>query len=377
MNQNDDLPTSHHRAGGFQNTYADIVPKSLAEVLRWKWDAARRGLPKPPQTPTPRVAPDLQWLRANAGAGVAMQPSLTWIGHATAMVQLGGVTVLTDPIFSDRASPLPFVGPKRHVGPGIGLEDLPRIDLVLVSHNHYDHLDGASVDALARQRGGPPTFIVPLGVRKWFVERGILGVVELDWWQTHAAASPQGPTEIMLCPAQHWSGRGIADRMKTLWGGYAVFAPDCHLFFAGDTGYSRDFQDLKARVAHRQRPELGGGFDIALLPIGAYEPRWFMATQHVNAAEAVKIHRDVGAKASLGLHWGTFQLTDEPLDEPPRSLRKEVVEAGLAEGEFFVLAVGETKRLRKRESSEGDVRDEPHVRKRPAKDDLSAENGLL
>jgi N-acyl-phosphatidylethanolamine-hydrolysing phospholipase D len=147
----------------------------------------------------------------------------------------------------------------------------------------------------------------------------------------------------MLCPAQHWSARGLRDRMATLWGGFAVFAPDCHLFYAGDTGYSRDFVDLRAHVAPRQRPESGGGFDIALLPIGAYEPRWFMSNQHVNPAEAVKIHQDIGAKRSLGVHWGTFELTDEPLDEPPRSLAIEARSAGLAAQEFFVLAVGETR----------------------------------
>lgn len=277
-----------------------------------------------------------------------MLPSVTWIGHATAMVQLGGITLLTDPVFSERASPFSFAGPKRHVAPGIALDQLPHVDLVLVSHNHYDHLDGASVDALARQPAGPPTFVVPLGLKAWFSTRGISSVIELDWWQTHSLSTPTHLIEIMLCPAQHWSGRGLADRMKTLWGGFAVLSNDCHLFFAGDTGYSRDFEDLRERLSERQRPDAGGGFDLALLPIGAYEPRWFMATQHVNAAEAVKIHRDVRAKASLGVHWGTFELTDEALDEPPQSLRREAASAGLEDSEFFVLAVGETRLIRRR-----------------------------
>jgi N-acyl-phosphatidylethanolamine-hydrolysing phospholipase D len=149
-------------------------------------------------------------------------------------------------------------------------------------------------------------------------------------------------------PAQHWSGRGLADRMKTLWGGFAVFAPDCHLFFAGDTGYSRDFEDIRERYATRQGAGAGGGFDVALLPIGAYEPRWFMATQHVNVHEALKIHRDLRAKRSLGVHWGTFELTDEPLDEPPRALASLRSAQGLAEEDFFVLAVGETRRVPRR-----------------------------
>jgi N-acyl-phosphatidylethanolamine-hydrolysing phospholipase D len=237
------------------------------------------------------------------------------------------------------------MGPKRHVAPGLALAELPHIDLVLVSHNHYDHLDAASVDHLAGQDGGPPLFVVPLGLRPWLQDRGVGNGVELDWWQTHRLAAPAGAVDVMLCPAQHWSARGLGDRMATLWGGFAVFAPDCHMFFAGDTGYLRDFRDLRARVADRQAAEAGGGFDIALLPIGAYEPRWFMDNQHVNPAEAVKIHRDIAAKRSLGVHWGTFELTDEALDEPPRALAREAAAAGLDGDDFFVLAVGETRRI--------------------------------
>jgi N-acyl-phosphatidylethanolamine-hydrolysing phospholipase D len=214
---------------------------------------------------------------------------------------------------------------------------------VLASHNHYDHLDAASVDALQRQPGGPPLFVVPLGVKAWLAGRGIANAVELNWWTSHTVSAPAGPVEVMLVPAQHWSGRGLADRMKTLWGGFAVFAPDCHLFYAGDTAYSRDFIDIQARFAERQSAANGGGFDIALLPIGAYEPRWFMAEQHVNVHEAVKIHRDLGAKRSIGVHWGTFELTDEALDEPPGVLAKLRAEQGIDEDVFSVLAIGETR----------------------------------
>jgi len=149
----------------------------------------------------------------------------------------------------------------------------------------------------------------------------------------------------MLVPAQHWSARGLNDRMDTLWGGFAVFADHCHLFFAGDTAYSRDFTDMRERFAERQSPTRGGGFDIALLPIGAYEPRWFMASQHVNVEEAVKIHFDLGAKRSLGVHWGTFQLTDESLDEPPRVLAQQRQIHGLTDDVFPTIAIGETLRL--------------------------------
>ena len=277
-----------------------------------------------------------------------MAPAVNWIGHATVLAQIGGVTLLTDPIFSERASPSSRFGPKRHLPPGIAAKDLPRIDLVLVSHSHYDHLDQASVQALNAQAGGPPLFIVPLGLRNWLAGYGIRHAMELDWWQTHRFAAPKGDIDVMLSPAQHWSARGVADRMATLWGGFAVFAPDCHFFYAGDTGYSRDFHDLRERVADRQGPQSGGGFDIAVLPIGAYQPRWFMADQHVNVAEAVKIHRDLGAKRSLGVHWGTFELTDEPLDEPPRQLVLEAQAAGVSAKDFFVLAVGETRLIARR-----------------------------
>lgn len=327
---------AHHRGDRFANNYGDGEPRSLADVIRWRWDATRRGLPPRPATPIPTAAADLGFIRSNQGA--AQRPAVTWIGHATVLAQLGGLNLLTDPIFSERASPLSFAGPKREQPPGVALAELPRIDAVLVSHNHYDHLDLASVRALAGQAGGSPLFVVPLGLADWFRRRGVDQVVELDWWQAQALAG----VEIVLVPAQHWSARGLGDRMKTLWGGFAVFAPDCQLFFAGDTGYSRDFRDIRERFAARQA---GGGFDIALIPIGAYEPRWFMKAQHVNVEEALKIHADLGAKASLGVHWGTFELTDEALDEPPRQLERQRAALGLAEDDFFTLAIGATRRL--------------------------------
>ena len=335
----------HHRPDGFQNNHGDFKPKSLADVLRWRWNASRQGLPPAPREPIARTPPDLAFIHANAKAGAAMQPAVTWIGHATVLAQVGGLNVLTDPIFSERASPVQFAGPKRHQPPGVALEELPRIDLVVASHNHYDHLDEASIRQLNAQEGGAPLFVAPLGLEGWLRSKGVSRAMELDWWGSHTIHAPAGDVEVMLLPSQHWSSRGLHDRMLTLWGGFAVMAPDCHLFYAGDTGYSRDFTDIRERLAGRQA---GGGFDIALLPIGAYEPRWFMAEQHVNVHEAVKIHRDLGAKRSLGVHWGTFELTDEPLDEPPRQLTVERSAAGVADEDFFVLAIGETRRIPRR-----------------------------
>ncbi len=336
-----DASRPHHRPTGFQNNYNEFTTKGLGDFLRWQFEAARDGLPKPPQTPTPQVAPDLAFIAANASAGTLMQPAVTWIGHATVLAQIGGINLLTDPAFSQRASPVSFIGPKRQQPPGVELAALPHIDVVLVSHNHYDHLDDASVRALNAQKGGAPLFVVPLGIKPWMAQRGIVNVVELDWWQSHTVRG----VEVVLTPLQHWSGRGLTDRLDTLWGGYAVFAPDFHLYFSGDTGYSKDFADIRQRFADRQR---GGGFDIALIAIGAYEPRWFMSTQHVNPAEAVQIHRDLNARRSLGVHWGTFNLTDESLDEPPKALAEARRAAGVSEDDFFLLAIGETRKLPRR-----------------------------
>ncbi|MFY9511067.1 MAG: MBL fold metallo-hydrolase [Rubrivivax sp.] len=340
MNPYFDARKPHHRSGGFQNNYQEFQLKGVGELLRWRLEASRRGLPVPPQAPVPTVAVDRAFLAANSGA--AIQPAVTWLGHATTLAQFGGLTLITDPVFSERCSPLQFVGPRRAQPPALALDQLPHIDLVLISHNHYDHLDESSVKALNAQAGGPPLFVVPLGIKPWLAQRGITRCVELDWWQAQMFAG----AEIVCTPAQHWSGRGVQDRLATLWGGFAVLAPDCHFFFAGDTGYSQDFADIRRHFAGRQ--QAGGGFDIALLPIGAYEPRWFMQQQHVNPAEAVQIHRDLGAKRSLGVHWGTFALTDESLDEPPRALAAARAAQGLADNDFFVLAVGQTRVLPRR-----------------------------
>jgi N-acyl-phosphatidylethanolamine-hydrolysing phospholipase D len=338
---------SHHRDGHFQNNYIEFEPKGLNRLLQWKWQAMLSGFPPQPTQPTARVAPELDFIHANARAGAAMQPSATWIGHATALVQMGGLNLLTDPIFSERASPLEGLGPKRAQPPGLALAQLPHIDLVLISHNHYDHLDAASVRALAAQSAGSPLFIVPLGLKAWMADEGIDNVVELDWWQSHRI----GAVEVVMTPVQHWSGRSLTDRMQTLWCGYAVFAPDLHLYFSGDTGYSPDFIDTRERFKDRQTPAQGGGFDLALIAIGAYEPRWFMKDQHVDPAEAVQVHRDLRAKRSIGVHWGTFELTDEALDEPPRALAKARRQAALSEAEFGVLPIGGTLRLQPRDAA--------------------------
>ena len=339
--QNNILSKAHHTPTGFKNNYTPEVNKSFGDFLRWQWESW--GLDKTANSPTPSVQADLALLKAPAS------PTVTWMGHATALVQANGLNVLVDPVFSERASPVQIFGPKRAQPPGVAMADLPDIDAVLISHNHYDHLDRASVallDEKAKAAGKTTLFIVPLGLKAWFNGIGIDSVVELDWWQHHTI---QG-VEFHLTPVQHWSARSINDRSATLWGGWAVLGADFHWYYAGDTGYSRDFADTAKHFAPRQSEALGGGFDLALVPVGAYEPRWFMSQQHVNPMESVRIHQDVGAKRSIGVHWGTFALTDEPLDQPPRDLAIARQALNVTETDFGLLAIGESRQFAKRQS---------------------------
>lgn len=319
-----DLP-EHHTAEGFQNRYLN-VPHGLRGLLRWRWErigheVAAVDFPLSDNNPA--------FLKANRS-----EPTLTWIGHATFLLQLGGLNILTDPMFSRRASPFTFAGPERWAPPGLTLAELPRIDVAVISHDHYDHLDAASVQALAEQAGGAPLFLVPLGIKAHLLDFGYPAdrVRELDWWDEVAH---QGAT-FAATPVQHFSGRWINDRNATLWAGWMIRAAGKQVYFAGDTGYSPDFKDTQARY---------GDVDLALIPIGAYAPRWFMQPVHVNPAEAVQIHQDLRARYSVGMHWGTFNLTDEPMDEPPRALAEARAAAGIAAEQFFAMRHGETRRL--------------------------------
>ena len=336
----------HHTADGFKNNYIGTVNKSFSELYRWQTERRAAGLPKPPQAPVPTASPDLAFIAAYRGNFIrhpTQPPAVTWVGHASVLVQAGGLNVLTDPIFSHRASPVQLIGPVREQPPGLALADLPPIDVVVISHNHYDHLDMPSVLAVAQrsQAAGIRTlFMVPLGMKAWFVNLGLDHTIEFDWWEQFSLAG----VRFNFTPTQHWSARGVGDRSQTLWGGWAVQAPDLHWYFAGDTGYSKDFIDTWAQLYGSVPP--GAGFDLALLPIGAYQPRWFLAEQHVDPAEAVQIHRDLNAKTSIGIHWGTFLLSDESADQPPKDLA--IAAQGLGPGAFTVMAIGETRQLPRR-----------------------------
>lgn len=266
------------------------------------------------------------WLRENARHS---EPAVTWVGHATLLVQMDHVAFLTDPIWSDRPSPLSFAGPRRFVPPGIALDDLPPIDFVLVSHGHYDHLDVRTLAALAK-RSPHTRFLVPLGNAELLRENDVENVDELDWGDTRNV----GGVAVHCLPAQHWSRRGLGDENQTLWSSWAVTGPGRRFYFAGDTGYFDGF----ARIAGALGP-----FDLAAVPIGAYLPVAMMKEAHLNPEEAVQAALDLGAERALAMHFGTFDLSDEPLDEPPRRFREAGAATSLGEAGTWVLRIGETR----------------------------------
>jgi N-acyl-phosphatidylethanolamine-hydrolysing phospholipase D len=254
-------------------------------------------------------------------------PSITWIGHSTMLVRMDGVTFLTDPIFSERASPVSFAGPRRLVPPGVPLDELPRIDFVTLSHDHYDHTDLPSIEALAK-RG--TRFVA--GLEMGDLVRSVGGdVIELDWWQS----TTLGNVEVHCVPAQHFSGRSAFGQGRRLWAGWVVAGPTRRFYHAGDTGYFDGFAELARRL---------GPIDLAALPIGAYDPPEIMRFVHMNAEEAIRATLDLGARRAVAMHWGTFDLTDEPPDEPPGRFRTAAEAAGLGADRAWVLAVGETRR---------------------------------
>lgn len=315
----------HHTAGGFRNVHDDYQPPGFGAFLHWQWNRFWQHIPGPERYDFPLAENSPAPLRENRS-----RTSVTWIGHATVLLQVNGINILTDPLFFERASPVSWAGPRRAVPPGIALEELPPIDVVVISHDHYDALDAYTVRALAAGPGAERIqFLVPLGLRAWFEAQGIERVRELDWWETHRV----GELRVMAVPVQHWSKRRLLGRNKTLWAGWAVLAPEFRFLFAGDSGYTPHFAEIGDRL---------GPFDLAAIPIGAYAPREFMRAHHIDPEEAVQVHQDLRSQRSVAIHWGTFVLSDEPLDEPPRRLSAARAAAGLPEDAFQVLQHGET-----------------------------------
>jgi N-acyl-phosphatidylethanolamine-hydrolysing phospholipase D len=315
--RNLDRPT-HHLTKGFRN----LDPSYDYTLAGRAVGLLRRAIQRRPDRGSPPLPLDNDGaaLRANGD-----EPTVTWVGHATLLVQLQGVNILTDPIWSERAGPF-GIGPKRLVPPGLRFEDLPPIHAVVISHDHYDHLDADTVQRLARVHR--PRFFVPLGLRPWLSAHGVQDVVELDWWQRHAY---RGLT-FVATPAQHGSGRTLADQNLRLWCSWAVLGHHRRFFFAGDTGYSPAMADIGRQL---------GPFDVAAIPIGGYTAFGARHPNHVSPEEGVQLFEDVRGQVLVPMHWGTFALNLEPFREPPERLRAEARRRGLAD-RIAVLRQGQS-----------------------------------
>ncbi len=330
------LPSHHRPNGGFRNPWPGSVERGFGSALKWMFDRAlkgqlgfrARGAPPRPAIPAPLTAPT-----------AADECRITWIGHSSFLLQVGGISVLTDPIFSERASPVRFAGPRRLVPPGIALDALPPIDLVLQSHDHYDHFDTDTIRALVR-RSPATIWCAPLGVAARLKKIGVQNIVERDWF---ASADPLPGTRVTCVPARHFSGRSLTDRDSTLWCGWTLSVGECRVYFAGDTAFHPDFAAVGARE---------GPFDAVFMPIGAYDPRWFMSAVHMDPEEAVAAFAAVRSShpahpcVMAAMHWGTFVLTEEPVDEPPKRARAAWNAHGLDANALWVFAPGETRTLR-------------------------------
>jgi N-acyl-phosphatidylethanolamine-hydrolysing phospholipase D len=337
--QNEQMLTNkpkHHTENGFRNLYLKDEGKSFFKFLKMRisedW-ADQESQAKD----VPQVKIDLDRLHHPKDPF-----QITWIGHSTFLIQINGINILTDPIFAERASPLSLVGPKRYTEPATVIENLAKIDFVLISHNHYDHLDQSSIAQL-QQHSPQIKWFIPLGNRALLIDEDVPEdhIVEMDWWQERSIkTSLKSDIKFTCTPAQHWSARGLFDRFKALWSSWVIEIGDQKIYFAGDTGYNDvQFKEIGDRFKD---------FDLALIPIGAYAPRWFMKAMHVDPNEAIQMHRDLKSKFSIGMHWGTFPLTAEPAIEPMDQLKKLVKNLGLNENEFITIAIGETFRINQR-----------------------------
>jgi len=315
-----DGPVTDHFDG---RRFYDVpsADKSLSEVLRWQFTRQSEGPWHRDLTPLDTPAPPG---RVNDGS-----LRVTFVNHATVLLQLAGLNLLTDPIWSERASPFRHAGPRRHRPPGLRFDQLPPIDLVLLSHNHYDHMDAFSLRLLAENHD--PLFVVPLGNCFYLKRFGAHRCKELDWWQP---LDHESTASIRAVPVRHWSRRGLLDTNRALWAGYVIEAGQRRIYFAGDTGMGNQFSEVRRRLG---RP------DLAILPIGAYLPRWFMGPQHMDPAEAVEAHRALGATQSMAIHFGTFRLADDGQQQPVQDLQNALDRAGVAPGEFWIPDNGDSR----------------------------------
>lgn len=288
--------SDHFNGKTFFNTNR-THPNSFFDLLKWKFGFSAEKWPAKHAIKFPEIIP----AEPNPN-----KVSITFVTHATFLIQSQGTNILTDPVWSDRVSPVSFAGPVAAHKPAISFEHLPKIDIVLISHNHYDHMDRDTIKRLDQKFS--PLFIVPLNNAELIRGFGATNIIEMDWWDSKTIADK---IKIILTPAQHWSSRVPFDINKSLWGGFFIESLNEKIFFAGDTGYGDHFKEIRKKL---------GSPTMSLLPIGAYEPRWFMKEMHMNPEDAVLAHLDLESKFSLGMHFGTFQLTDEAIDSPEKDL---------------------------------------------------------
>jgi N-acyl-phosphatidylethanolamine-hydrolysing phospholipase D len=321
---------AHHGHNGFRNPWPHSSPKGFGAVIKWMLTRSRQSSPSRHDV-VPVAAHNAAAQRDTSDLAV------TWIGHSTFLVQCDGLSILTDPIWSTRASPVKFAGPKRLVPPGMNFADLPAVDITVLSHDHYDHFDDSTIRRLVH-RFPEMTWCVPLGVAPLVRKRGAVKVIEMDWWDEQEVAG----VRIGCTPAQHFSGRYPWNRNANLWCGWTIAFSSRKVFFAGDTALHPEFADIARRF---------GPFDLSILPIGAYEPRWFMRSVHMTPEDTVAAFRELAAADSsgqsvmVGSHWGTFRLTDEPVMQPPELTRSTWSASGLSPDRLWILAHGETRTL--------------------------------
>ncbi|EMY60318.1 beta-lactamase family protein [Leptospira terpstrae serovar Hualin str. LT 11-33 = ATCC 700639] len=316
---------SHHTADGFKNPNPNFETKGLWNVISWQFQRFQlpHSLDPKDYPPFPILQNDGNQLLTNHS-----KLSVTWVGHATTLIQIDGVNILTDPIWSERCSPVSFIGPKRYTPPGIKIENLPRIDIVILSHNHYDHTDLPTLKQLEEKFH--PLVFTGIGNSKLLLAEGLKNVKEMDWWEE----TKTNDLSITFTPTQHFSGRGLFDRDETLWGSYLISGEKEKVYFGGDTGYYTHFREISERL---------GPIDVAILPIGATEPRWMMEPVHVDPIQAVQAFVDLKAKYLVPMHYMTFVLSDEALDSPVPRTKEELKRAGISEDHFIPLKIGESR----------------------------------
>jgi L-ascorbate metabolism protein UlaG (beta-lactamase superfamily) len=316
-------PVSDHFDGEHFFDSDGVSPKSLGQILRWQFGRGRKRAVWPEWAPSPHA--DTPPARVDGDA-----VRLSFVGHASWLIQTASLNVLIDPVWSERASPFSFAGPKRHNDPGIAFEALPAIDVVLVSHGHYDHLDRVTLSRLAARFA--PRVITPLG--NDVAMREADAAIKAEAFDWHDRVELGDRVAVTLVPTRHWSARGLFDRNMALWASFVLETPAGKVYIVCDSGYGEGKHFRRVAEAH-------GPLRLAILPIGAYEPRWFMRDQHMNPSDAIKALADCGAAQALAHHHGTFQLTDEAIDAPAMALQAALDEAKLPTETFAVLKPGQ------------------------------------